>query len=229
MKKILTVIFVLCLCLTLTVSAYASDASYMQNLQSESTGALNNTVDTDETADGEVDKSADDTSLSEPKPYEILSKAYDVFISNSDKLFSLFSFICSLVLAFVYKKGLVPMLGGALKGVSGKVNEIDAATRLGIDNTKAAIDKLYGDINNLGELTKDTKDTVKNFEDTLVKIDKWSEQNEKTRLALLMQSEMLKAIFLSSSLPEYQKDEISKKSLEIEKILKDDVNDAKQG
>ncbi len=221
MKKILTIIFALTLFVCLGVSALALEVN--TELPYEAGTAENENTNMEKV---ETDTEGSDT---EKEGYELLNRLYQAFVDNADKLFSLFSFVCSLVLAFVYKKGLVPILSAALKSVSGTVNEIDAATKNGIDATQSALARLESDVNATGEWAKSTAASIDSFTDMLEKIDKKAAENEKIRLATAMQLDMLKAIFLSSSLPEYQKEEIVKKSAAIEKILEEEVENEHKG
>ena len=141
----------------------------------------------------------------------IFDELYSKLEDNSDKIFSILAFIGTLVVGIGYKSGLLPLLRDALSRLKAS---IDLVKEDGDKNNLITKEK-FSDINRSIDIINES---IEKNTDELTRI-KWQfegyeelcAERESMRLILLNQVDMLYAIFMSSALPQYQKDEIGEK------------------
>ena len=133
------------------------------------------------------------------------------------------TFVGSVVLAIAYKTGLLPIVKGSLVSLGNAVNKIkDNATEnaekgalLGKsieDSLSDAKNALDGVINRVDALEAAIKGNLKEADEA---------EREKTafRLILNSQVDMLYEIFMSSALPQYQKDAVGERVAKMKEAL----------
>lgn len=148
----------------------------------------------------------------------IFEEIYDYIISYLGDIFSLLAFLIGLATALLYKRGLVP-------GIS----KVGAAIKASVDNAREKSEKLAADtavahgienekLDNLGE-----KLTALSSEIELMKsqLDLTGALEERARIqgVLLMEVDLLYAVFTASSLPNYMKEELFKRVKEMKDAL----------
>ncbi len=175
-----------------------------------------NTPQTDEDAglSGDIDE---DTVLeSNNGPFAVI---YSFALEHIGEIFSILSFLGAAVIAFLYKKGLLPALQSSLESMAKMLTGIretaeksecvsaeikqEIATRLseaegGIGTIRVSLDNLSSRLDGLS-LTSD--------------------EHNRMREIMKAQIDMLYEIFLSSSLPEYQKEAIREKMGAMKEVL----------
>jgi hypothetical protein len=143
----------------------------------------------------------------------IFDSIYSSLESNADKIFSILAFIGTLVVGVGYKSGLLPLLRDALSKL------------------KSSIDRVKADSETMGALTERKMDgicttldgisvSVSQIEDRLEDYEYLMQERDSMRTILAGQIDMLYAIFMSSGLPQYQKDEIGEKIKEMREELR---------
>ena len=149
----------------------------------------------------------------------VFDTVYSILLENSDKIFSLLSFAASLVIAFLYKKNLMPTIKGTVSGLS------SAVARLREDNIKETREALDG-VNRVNERLFETEQTLSALTDELIRIEKeldTKKRDDADRLAIreVMTSEvdMLYEIFMHSSIPQYEKDKVGERISEMKARL----------
>ena len=207
MKKFLTILLVatLLFCLTFTIS-YAE------------AGVEGESADTEIANPAETDS---DTPLAEEAKIDtnIFDTLYSVIMKNADKILSALAFAASLVLAFCYKSGFLPLMNSALGKISDKISEL---TKNAEESAASANELSISATEKLTE-AKDAIDGVRqnltNLEERLAACATEEERVKNVYTVLLTQVDMLTEIFMSSSLPAYQKDKVSEKIHEMKKSL----------
>ena len=169
-----------------------------------------------EAIDTESTKS--DTSSEEEKESNVFELAYDEIVRHSDKILSALAFISSLVLAFAYNKGLLPVLRGALDKLQGVVTGIRDSAQTSASVTEDAVSKIEGQLESASAVIVRVADSISSLESRLTAIE---EGNEGKILNTVMRSQvdMLYEIFMSSSLPQYQKEVVGERISEMRKSL----------
>ena len=156
---------------------------------------------------------AESTELADGTEENVFDKMYADVSEYATEILCAMTFAGSLILAFAYKKGLLPIVKGSLLSIGNAVSKVkdsvgesaEKGVKLGesiekgLENTKTVLDGLVKKISEL--------DTA--LEERLSDESERAHEAEVLRLVLLSQIEMLRDIFMSAALPQYQKDAVS--------------------
>ena len=144
---------------------------------------------------------------------------YDELALHADKILSALAFVGSLIIAFAYKKGLIPVIQNALANMGARVGELRDSTEKSISvangSIEAVTEKLAGAEALIGELSEKLSALERELNDCAVD----RENRRAFNLILTTQIDMLYDVFMSSSLPLYQKEQISEKISEMKKAI----------
>ena len=133
---------------------------------------------------------------------------YGKFTENADKIFAALAFVGTMVVSFAYRKGLIPLLSGAMSTLKGSVDSIrENGTEL-TRHTEEALVSLCEKVRLINDDTDETRQEIKKIDEKISEIEKVLTHNESLKVILASQIDMLYAIFMSSSLPQYQKEEV---------------------
>lgn len=152
------------------------------------------------------------------------AEIYEYVSRHADDVFSALAFIGSLVLAFAYKKGLLPALSSALGNLRTSVKSIsDTAEKTLLENENA-----YADFKQNMELIGKGLDTlcisVAELDKRLCESEKQADETKAMKTIMSAQVDMLYNIFMSSSLPQYSKDAVGERISEMKAALAEPVN-----
>ena len=228
-KKIFTVLAaVVLLCCTLSVGTLAaSDVNTEPYAEITATGIaaaeaseiINVPANNGTTEDLAAQKSED-------AEINFFEKLYDAVRDYISEILCVLAFGGSFLIAVLYKKGLLPLLKSALSAINAAVGKIKEATEKGANadaektaKITQALDKAYG-------LIEAQSDTLEALEKRLDSLSTDKSEREKLRLILECEVELLYDIFMSSGLPEYQKDAVAKRLKAIESLVKEEKEEA---
>lgn len=147
---------------------------------------------------------------------------YGMATENADKIFALLSFAGTLMLAFVYKKGLLPALSGAVNRLSEAASRVAEESDENRKESEANAVALKGSIGDFSAALAAVADTLANIEARLVAIEERGGDTEAVKRILACEVDMLSDLFLTSSIPEYQKESVSKRVSDIKRELVSD-------
>ncbi len=142
----------------------------------------------------------------------IFEEIYSAAEANADKIFSILAFIGTLVVGVGYKSGLLPLLRDALSKLKSAIDGVKADGEM----SKAMTESKMSEISSF---VKESNEKLKGIEERLCNYEMSMEERESMRLILASQVDMLYAIFMSSALPQYQKDEIGTRIQEMREEL----------
>ena len=221
MKKILTVITMFLVMLSLgTTAAFA----YSEEAETEIT------VDTEaEIGDADINEpvtepenSIDGEDTEEEETTEDISwpdEIYELALTNADKIFAALACIASVIVGFAYKKGLLPLVKNSLNalgnGISNLREHTERAEEIAIEALSEATDKL----SRAEEHFNSVSEKLSVLESELDKAHEGSMKDNELRIILTSQIDLLYEIFMSSSLPTYQKDSVGEKVAEMKRAL----------
>ena len=145
---------------------------------------------------------------------------YSIIEENADKIFSILAFVGTVIVGVGYKSGFLPLLRDALSKLKGSIDKVKEE---GESNNLCTREK----ISNIGSAITEINDTLAKNTEEVARI-KWQfesyeemcREREKMRTIMQGQIDMLYAIFMSSALPQYQKEEIGTKISEMREELK---------
>lgn len=139
----------------------------------------------------------------------IFEDIYTMLEANADKIFSVLAFIGTVVVGVAYKSGLLPLLSDAFGKLKGSIDGVKAEGAI----TEERLSSLTEAMNDIAESVADMRWQCESYEELC-------RERESMRLIIEGQIDMLYAIFMSSALPQYQKDEIGERISEMREELK---------
>lgn len=144
---------------------------------------------------------------------------WDTVKGYATEIFCSLTFIGSIILAYAYKKGLIPLLQGGISAISGTVSKIkESAERTegkSDEFSRVMVDRLADTevcLDGITEVLGQLKSRLDSLTDD-------SCEMKKMKVVMGAQVDMLYSIFMTSSLPQYQKDEVGEKIKEMKEAL----------
>lgn len=221
--KFILITLVLALAFSVGITAYAEDSIsenepitdvQSPNYTEEETEYAENA---EETLGGELEK---DALGEEVEPENGFTLAYNMLVDHLSELLSALTLIASLVVGYFYKKGLLPSVKGVLSGINGAVGRLKESSDKEIENRKSDAKKVEDTLAGFGKSLEEQGRLISGIEQRLISEEEYYKQKEKLNLILSSQVDMLYNIFISSSLPQYQKDAMNEKIIAMKKELK---------
>lgn len=200
LKVFITISLAIALFLTPAIAAYAAEA--------ESAEGMDNLQEVDE---------------------NLFSRLFDEISSYATEIFCALTLVGSLILAYAYKKGLLPLVEKALLSISNAVTKIKEKTESGEIAARNLGTELNEKLNDTKDVILTLHERIKEMNDALlvVKEKETSKEKSNKNLALIVsaQVDMLYEIFMSSALPQYQKDAVGERVLKMKEALRGDVSE----
>ena len=165
-----------------------------------------------ESGDFSQDGEEDSTNDSTPEA-NVFDQIYRQMEANADKIFSILAFIGTLVVGIGYKSGLLPLLRDALSRLKGAIDEARADGEVTKTVTAEKLESISKTVEDMDRRLGEMEWQYESY-------DKLCTERKATCLILTEQINMLYAIFMSSALPQYQKDEIGERIAEMREELK---------
>ena len=151
----------------------------------------------------------------------IFETFYRESAKHADKIFSLLAFITSLTVAFGYRKTLLPVIKGALTKLGSSLNEASAGAEKRGEEAEMRLSEAKASFEEAKDLFKSLAES---FDALCLKLDETNKQsnlNRDIRILLKSQIDMLYEVFISSSLPVYQKEAVGERISEMKKTIAD--------
>lgn len=175
---------------------------------------------TDTTPESTVSDTAEATDAEE----NLFSLLWDGISEYATEIFCALTFIASLFLSYTYKKGLLPTVSGAVGSISTAVSKIKESTDLESEKNDAMSRSFSVFLTKTEEAFKKTEDKLENINSRLKVLDNSADMNACFKTVLEGQVELLYDVFMSSSLPQYKKDEIGERVAKMKEALKKNGN-----
>ncbi len=166
-------------------------------------------------SDGEI---AGDTGAPSENFYSLV---YSAIGENSEKIMSALAAICSLLLAFTYKKGLIPTLKSAIEKLKDAVGKIKEQSEIQSENAELILKTAAEKLTDAKSVIDSISERLSTLEENLAEGLEAKDEKEKFKTILLAQTEMLYEIFMTSSLPQYQKDIVGEKTAKMREQISD--------
>ncbi len=138
----------------------------------------------------------------------IFAAIYSLAIDEADKIFSLLAFIGTLIIAFAYRRGLLPLITRALSGFADTVSKIKGEISEKDIADEKYFKKLDEALSYTEEISRKAMGSMEKLTSELEEIKANGDKLEKMEKIFKCEVELLYEIFISSSLPQYQKDKI---------------------
>lgn len=143
----------------------------------------------------------------------LFDEIYAAIELNADKILSALAFVGTLIVGVTYKSGLLPLLRDALTKIKGAIDGVKADGEQTRAETDATLSYIGHSLDEIREELDGIKWQYESY-DQLVK------ERNALRTVIEGQVNMLYAIFMTSALPQYQKDEIGEKISEMKEVLR---------
>ena len=175
----------------------------------------------DDAADKSIEDSlsADAEAESTESASNPFDEMYQTISQHSGELLSLCSFVGTLIIALLYKKGLAPLLSGSADKLSSAIEGL----RRDADTEILERGKMIASRDEHAALLESRLECLTNKLDEMQRrISSEAELvscTEKVRIVMQSQIDILYDVFMSSSLPQYQKELIGERMLRMKKEL----------
>ncbi|MBR3805353.1 MAG: hypothetical protein IKJ13_00750 [Clostridia bacterium] len=144
---------------------------------------------------------------------------YDTTLMYASEILSLMSFIGTLIISYFYRRGLLPSVKGVLGNMSTSVMKLKETSDKEIESRKEENTKIEKRLDVFDSALKNQSELISSLESRLIAEKDIYKQRERSNLILSSQIEMLYEIFMSSSLPQYQKEAMGEKINKMRKEL----------
>ena len=141
----------------------------------------------------------------------VFAEIYSVAEENADKIFSALAFIGTLIVGAMYKSGLLPLLSDALGKFKGTLDGIKSENERYESIASAKISDIGTSIKGIEESIEKTNGEIARIEGELSTYETALKERESMKIILSSQIDMLYSIFMSSGLPQFEKEEIGNK------------------
>ncbi len=203
-KAALVLIMALCVTMGVGMGAFAEEvAENPDNLRKSG-------EEVEEMPDFEADGEENSEDLPSPEQESgaeeknIFAEIYVAVEKNADKIFSILAFVGTIIVGIGYKSGLIPLLNDALSKLKGSLDGVrESGEKMNAD-TSVKIAEMDNSLKALEKKVNHISTHLEGYEALTV-------ERCAMRKILEGQIDMLYAIFMSSALPQYQKDEIGEK------------------
>lgn len=210
--RIFTFALLSAMLLSLSIPALAAE----ENVEAEKAIASNDTLPAEAVEASTVNENNANTAEEENGFFAELFYAFEV---HASEILSAFAFIGSVIIMLCYKKGLLPIINDGLKALKSGIKAINEKSESFNEHAINLCDSIDSRLEHAEQLAEAVLKSAESVEDELDKIHKQSAENEKLKIILAAQIDMLYEIFMSASLPQYLKDSVGEKIGEMKSAL----------
>ena len=144
--------------------------------------------------------------------------------SYATEIFCAMTFVGSLILAYAYKKGLMPLIEKTLISIGGSVAKIKERTESGAIATEELGASLTAKLETSEAVINNMIDKINEMNQELsqIKASELERTDSCKELSIIVntQIDMLYDIFMTSALPQYQKDAVGERVSKMKELLK---------
>lgn len=162
---------------------------------------------------------AADTEVARSENGNLFETVYGQIVRHSDKILSALAFGSSLLLAIIYRKGLLPLMRGGLNAIGSAVtnlkDETEKLSATSNENITLATEKLSAAENIVTALSE----KLRALEAELMLVNEAQSRYADMKIIMRYQIDMLYEVFMSSSLPLYQKEAVGEKIGEMKRLI----------
>ena len=183
--------------------------------------ANGSTENADDTAQDNGDENAEATANDggTSNPFEAF---FNTVKEYATEIFCALTFVGSLILAYAYKCGLIPIIKGGIGALSATVSHIKETAERSEEKTgeigKTVADRLGSAETALGDISE----MLSLMAAKLDRLEADGDERRKMRIVMNAEVDMLYSIFMTSALPQYQKDEVGARIAKMREVIGDD-------
>ena len=128
--------------------------------------------------------------------------------ANLSEILSALSLICSIILMFVYKSGFIPMVKDGVIALSSRVKSIGEETDKMSKDSSEVKELLKSSLRGTSEKLSEMESDLFSLSEKLSDLESLKAKADAEAGVLSLEVEMLYELFMSSSLPQYEKDRV---------------------
>ena len=147
------------------------------------------------------------------------SLLYETAGAHLTEILSAFSAACTILIAFCYKRGLLPILKNGIGAIGSATKKWGENAEIYGKEAKKICENANNYIQDSAKRVEEVKERLTGIEKHLSDLTIRAKENEQMRFVLEGQMEMLCDVFLSSSLPQFEKDRVSQKIERMKQLL----------
>lgn len=168
-----------------------------------------------------VTEEADNKASTEEAKNEtnVFEEIYGFAKKNAGEITSMLSFISSLVLVFAFRNGLFPFLKTSMKAIVSKIGDIQKEAKEKIGESQKLAEIVETRLLEAEKIFTSLHERLLCAEEKMLAVEKLHTDAECTKNVILAEVELLYEIFMSSSLPQYQKEAVGEKIHEMKKKI----------
>lgn len=170
-------------------------------------------------ADGEMGIIDEGQNAEDNVSDNVFETVYNKLMENADKIFSVLAFISSLVIALLYKKSFMPSVKSSMQGLAGVLKNYSEESRKEINGAGILIEAVNNRLLETERALTSLSDNLRSIEVDLDDKKGDTERLETIKKVISAEIDMLYDVFMSSSLPEYKKDEVGERVRNMKKEL----------
>ena len=149
----------------------------------------------------------------------VFEEIYSFAKRNADGIMSALALGASIMLTVLFRNGLFPFLKTALKNITLSIEEIRKDAKEKSEGTRELSDVIDKRLGAAEDIFESLEERLEHAEEKMLEIEKLSGNTKCTNEVILLEVELLYEIFMSSSLPEYQKESVGEKISKIRKRI----------
>ena len=185
---------------------------------------------TEEEANATQDGAKGETDALDAEAETFFGRVYAELASYSGEIFSALTLIGSLTLAVAYKKKLLPLVESSLLSIGNAITKIKECSKESAECSTALSNRVEAGLLHADEvidaLVKRVDTLCGTIEASIKEEDTERRERRQLRLVMDAQVDMLYELFMSSSLPQYQKDAVGERIAKMKGVLAENEGEA---
>ena len=149
----------------------------------------------------------------------VFIEVYAFILKHSDKILSALAFCASLFLAFAYRSGIIPLIKGGLNTLGTVVTKLKEETNKASEVSEKALCEAKDKLCDTEKILSALSEKLGELEEKLGDAIEDKKRAEDMRVIMESQIDMLYDIFMSSSIPLFQKEAVGEKISNMKKRL----------
>ena len=149
----------------------------------------------------------------------IFLTVYDEVASHLPELFSALSLLGAAIIAFCYKRGLLPLLKNGIGAIGSAAMDCGKKAESYAEESRNLCEKANDSIHFITTYMKKIEEDLYSLDEKISAVCMQKKEKEVMRELMHGQIDMLLEIFLASSLPQFEKDRVCKKVEEMKRSL----------
>ena len=155
------------------------------------------------------------TEVTEAEEVNFFSKVFTEISEYTSEILCALTLAGSLTLAVAYKKGLFPLIEKSLLAIGGAITKIKDSTKESEERNSALTQKIEDKLEGAEKVLESLASRVDSLDTALTESlrSEGDKEREKTEMRIILsaQIDMLYDIFMTSTLPQYKKDEVGER------------------